>query len=68
MADGSGDNAEACIIHLTADNKDRWNKLLAAAVLATGHRLYAFLDGILSLHLYIVDLRSARRRFVYIIG
>ena len=47
MTDGSdGNNPEACIIHLTAENKDRWNKLMAAAVLATGHRLYAFLDGI----------------------
>ena len=69
MADGSdGDNVEACIIHLTAENKDRWNRLMAAAVLATGHRLYAFLDGILKPHLYVVDLRSARRRFVHIIA
>lgn len=68
MADGShGNNYEACIIHLTAENKDRWNKLMAAAVLATGHRLYAFLDGILSQHLFIVDLHLARCRFVYII-
>ena len=64
MADGSdGDNVEACIVQLTAESKDRWSKLVAAAVLATGRRLYAFLDGILNPHLYIVDLRSARRRF-----
>ena len=69
MADGDvGDNVEACMIQLTAESKDRWNKLMAAAVLATGHRLYAFLDGILNPHLYIVDRRSARGRFVYIIG
>jgi hypothetical protein len=55
MADDiTRENIESCIINLTTENKDRWNKLMAAAVHATGHRLYAILDGIQSPHYFTI--------------
>lgn len=37
--------SEVCILQLTAANRDRWTRLIAAAVHATECRLYAFFDG-----------------------
>lgn len=41
-----GHVSEACIVHLTAENRTGWHRVMAAAVLATGDRLYAFFDGL----------------------
>ena len=47
--DHQNDTADVCIVHLTSSSKDRWNKIMAAAVLATGHRLYALFEGLRSI-------------------
>ena len=44
---------EACIVHLTTENKGRWHRVMAAAVLATGDRLYAFFDGLQPCYIHL---------------
>ena len=49
MSEGvDSQRSKICIVQLRASSKDRWHRLMAAAVLATGDRLYVLFDGMRS--------------------